>query len=128
MATKTKTPTAPKTKIPNGLLPQGIKWAALRAQREGAEVWIITNPSVKVPASMSYGSGGQSQCQLWIMLRRNRPEHRKVYLLQWEQWTHTGGGKPKTSDLVRTTSLEWNLDYAHREWERLVRNGWRRVL
>lgn len=113
MSTKTK------TRLPKGL-PQGLAWEIARLRKAGNDAWVITKADI-VPN----GSGSRSRVQLWILLFK-LPHHRKVYGKQWEQWTHTNETAPRAAHC--TTDWEWNQDYAHGQWEKLVKQGWERIV
>lgn len=110
---------ATKTKLPKGL-PQAIAWEIARKRKEGNSVWVLHNPRVPVPAALGHAG---SDCRLWIMFYK-MPNHRKLHGYQWEQWDHHS----YTTPVTRTSDWEWNRDYAHKQWEALVEDGWVRIV
>lgn len=111
--------TATKTRLPTGL-PQSLAWEIARVRKAGNSAWVITKADI-----VANGSGGRSSVQLWILLFK-LPQHRKVYGLQWEQWTHQNETAPRAAHC--TTDWVWNQDYAHTRWEKLVGQGWERIV
>ena len=111
--------TATKTRLPKGL-PQSLAWEIARVRKAGNQAWVITKTDI-VPN----GSGGRSSVQLWILLFK-LPQHRKVDGKQWEQWTHPNETAPRAG--VLTTDWQWSQDYARLRWEKLVGQGWERIV
>ena len=113
--------TATKTRLPKGL-PQAIGWEVARQRKAGNDVWVLQNLDVDYTHK---GNQPKSKCQMWILLRK-QPHHRKVYCVQWERWNH--GSMNYTTTLTQTGDWEWNQEYAHEQWEKLVKQGWERIV
>jgi hypothetical protein len=123
MTTKTKTKTKLPADLPN-IIAHEIK-RCVSGGRKAADVWVITNSDV---SSSWVSSPHGSRAQLWMLLYKGAPPHdHMIYGCQWEQWTHKFS--KRCEPVVGTTDWwEWDQDYAHRQWEKLVAEGWKRIV
>ena len=123
MTTKTKTKTKLAAGIPD-IIAHEIK-RCVSSGRKAADIWVITNPDV---SSSWVSSPHGSRAQLWILLYKGAPPHDgMIYGKQWEHWTHKFS--KRCEPVVGTTDWwSWSQDYAHRQWEKLVSEGWKRIV